>query len=539
MRRPSTLDTNLVSPGAYIGFRVRGKVLTVALALALLGLTGEAAAAQRFASPTGSGTACTQATPCGLATAVEDPAVNDGDEVIVTPGPYTLASLTVSDAIDLHGQALQPTPTINVSGPFGVYLSDAATVRDLTIAGASVGVHVGFGSSSATLERLSVSAASGGGTACIASDSVIIRDTLCWGNATNTKGLGANTNTFAGTYSVRLRNVTAVGTGSGIGFNVGGSGAIFDIDARNVIADGAYDVVATASSGATTTITMANSNYATELESTVGGGTSATVTDPGTGTNQTATPLFVNAGAGDFHQVTGSPTIDAGVLDSFTGTGDFDGDARTLEGDGVCPTAPDIGADEFIGAGPIDCDPPETTISGGPTGTTSDATPTFDLVSNEAGSTFECRLDSAAFAACTTPHTTAPLADGSHTFEVRATDTSGNTDPTPASRGFTVDTTVALDTDAPETTITSAPKRRVKTKRKRAKVTLSFSSDESGGAFECALDREPFAPCTSPVKVKVKKGKHTFSVRAVDAAGNADATPATAKFKVKRKRKRE
>ncbi len=70
-------------------------------------------------------------------------------------------------------------------------------------------------------------------------------------------------------------------------------------------------------------------------------------------------------------------------------------------------------------------------------------------------------------------------------------------------------------------------------------MTFSFSSDESGGSYECALDGEAFAPCSSPVKRKVKKGKHTFSVRAVDAAGNADATPATATFKVKRKRKRK
>lgn len=412
-------------------------------------------------------------------------------------------------------------------------------MRDLKIEGTSVGVQVGPNATGATLERLSVHAGGAGGTACAIADPATVRDSLCWQSGSGSKGLGTSLSTFAGIYTIRLRNVTAVGSSFGIGFDLSGPGVDFQIDARNVIADGtSADIRAAASSGASSTITLASSNYFTEQETTGGGGVSASVTDPGTGGNQTAAPVFFNAPAGDFHQVAGSPTIDAGTTDSLTGPTDFDGDARTLEGDGVCPTAPDIGADEFIGGGPIDCDPPETTIGSGPTGTTSDNTPTFGLLSDEPGSTFECRLVGAAFASCSTPFTTAPLADGSHTLEVRATDPSGNTDATPASRNFAVDTSVPADTDPPETTITGGPKAKLKTKRKSAKVTFAFSSDESGGSYECALDNEPFAPCTSPLTRKVKKGKHTFSVRALDAAGNADATPATATFKVKRKRKK-
>jgi hypothetical protein len=89
---------------------------------------------------------------------------------------------------------------------------------------------------------------------------------------------------------------------------------------------------------------------------------------------------------------------------------------------------------------PADTTPPDTTITAGPTGTTSDSTPTFSFTATEAGSTFECRVDGGAWVSCTTPFTTAVLADGAHTFEVRATDGAGNTDPTPASRSFTVAT---------------------------------------------------------------------------------------------------
>ena len=84
--------------------------------------------------------------------------------------------------------------------------------------------------------------------------------------------------------------------------------------------------------------------------------------------------------------------------------------------------------------------PPQTTIDSGPTGTTNDPTPTFAFSSSEAGSSFQCRVDAGAFAACSSPHTTAQLADGSHTFQVRATDPAGNTDPTVDSRSFTVAT---------------------------------------------------------------------------------------------------
>ena len=88
-----------------------------------------------------------------------------------------------------------------------------------------------------------------------------------------------------------------------------------------------------------------------------------------------------------------------------------------------------------------DTTPPETTITSGPSGVTNDTTPTFGFSSSEAGSSFECRLDSGAFqGGCSSPKTFGPLADGSHSFEVRATDSASNIDPTPALRNFTVDT---------------------------------------------------------------------------------------------------
>jgi hypothetical protein len=86
---------------------------------------------------------------------------------------------------------------------------------------------------------------------------------------------------------------------------------------------------------------------------------------------------------------------------------------------------------------------------------------------------------------------------------------------------------------APETTITKGPKD--KTKKKQA--TFEFSANEPGATFECSLDGGAFALCTSPHTVKVKKGKHSFSVRARDAGNNVEGSPATDDWKVKKKRK--
>ncbi|MDX6582840.1 MAG: large repetitive protein, partial [Solirubrobacterales bacterium] len=67
---------------------------------------------------------------------------------------------------------------------------------------------------------------------------------------------------------------------------------------------------------------------------------------------------------------------------------------------------------------------PETTIDSGPAdgSTTNDPTPTFTFSSSEPGSSFACSVDGESFSACTSPQTLAELADGSHTFEVTATD---------------------------------------------------------------------------------------------------------------------
>jgi 6-phosphogluconolactonase (cycloisomerase 2 family) len=188
----------------------------------------------------------------------------------------------------------------------------------------------------------------------------------------------------------------------------------------------------------------------------------------------------------------------------------------------------------------VDTTAPATTVTGGPAGTTADSTPSFEFSANDGGASFACRVDSAAFSACASPFTSAALADGSHRFQVRATDAAGNVEATPADANFTVDTSgpaVVPDTTAPDTELTSEPTAQLTAKKKTAKASFAFAASEAGSRFECRLDSASFSACTSPENLALKVGAHTFRVRAIDAAGNVDFSAAKWQGTVIKKKK--
>lgn len=81
-------------------------------------------------------------------------------------------------------------------------------------------------------------------------------------------------------------------------------------------------------------------------------------------------------------------------------------------------------------------------------------------------------------------------------------------------------TTVATP---PNTTIGSGPTGTVAS----GSASFSFSSSKAGSTFQCSLDAGAYGACTSPKNyTDLPDGQHTFSVRATDAAGNTDPTPA-------------
>ena len=165
----------------------------------------------------------------------------------------------------------------------------------------------------------------------------------------------------------------------------------------------------------------------------------------------------------------------------------------------------------------IDTVAPQTTIDSSPAAATQDTTPAFAFSSPEAGSTLAVRVDGGAWTTETSPLTLGPLTESTHTFEVRATDVAGNIDATPASFTFTVDTTPA------NTTITSSPP----VASSSTNASFSFTASDAGPGFECRIDGGAFADCSSPKAYSgLTEVSHTFEVRAEDAAGNVDATPA-------------
>ncbi|MET0558394.1 MAG: hypothetical protein ABW065_06955 [Solirubrobacterales bacterium] len=174
---------------------------------------------------------------------------------------------------------------------------------------------------------------------------------------------------------------------------------------------------------------------------------------------------------------------------------------------------------------PADTAAPQTTIASGPSGTTTATSASVSFSSSESGSSFACKLDAGSWASCASPKAYSGLAVGSHTFAVRATDSAGNTDGTPASVTWTVQSsTPPADTTAPQTTIDSGPSATTTA----ADASLAFSSSESGSTFQCRIDSGSWASCTSPKSYSsLSVASHSFEVKATDAAGNTDSSPAS------------
>ncbi|RYZ02713.1 MAG: hypothetical protein EOO73_30595 [Myxococcales bacterium] len=166
----------------------------------------------------------------------------------------------------------------------------------------------------------------------------------------------------------------------------------------------------------------------------------------------------------------------------------------------------------------IDTVAPGTTIKTAEPNPTNDPTGDFVFESNDLTASFECSLDGGAYAPCNATYSTPALVDGSHTLSVRAKDAAGNVDPNPETYTWTVDAT------APETTLGA----KEPTPTNDPTGDFTFSSNDGAATFECSVDGAAYAACESPFSTAaLSDGSHTLNVRAKDAAGNVDATPAT------------
>jgi CSLREA domain-containing protein len=177
---------------------------------------------------------------------------------------------------------------------------------------------------------------------------------------------------------------------------------------------------------------------------------------------------------------------------------------------------------------------PNTTITASPPNPSTSTTASFSFTGSDnttpgPNMRFECRLDPASPAApwlaCTSPFSYTNLAVGPHRFEVRAVDLGGASDASPAFYEWTINPQPA-DTTPPETTIDSSPDAVTVDNN----ATFTFSSNEEGVSFECRLTpvASSFVDCTNPISYpNLAPGVYTFEVKAIDAASNEDASPAS------------
>ncbi|HQR11986.1 MAG TPA: IPTL-CTERM sorting domain-containing protein [Casimicrobiaceae bacterium] len=145
---------------------------------------------------------------------------------------------------------------------------------------------------------------------------------------------------------------------------------------------------------------------------------------PGATGTVTSAPAGINCGTACTTQ---NASFAAGTVVTLTATPDA---GKTFVGfsGGGCSTSPcnvTVSAATTVTATFGDVTAPTTTILTMPSDPSSVANPQFTFSSNEPGSTFQCSLDGAPFANCSSP-TSVLVGNGSHTFQVRATDPAGN-----------------------------------------------------------------------------------------------------------------
>jgi galactose oxidase-like protein/hemolysin type calcium-binding protein len=148
---------------------------------------------------------------------------------------------------------------------------------------------------------------------------------------------------------------------------------------------------------------------------------------------------------------------------------------------------------------------PTTTITKGPADATNDPTPAFTF-SSEPGTSFECNVDSGSYQPCDSAEATTHLTDGPHSFSVRATDAAGNTDPTPASRTFTV-RTASVSVEGSTLLVTAAPGAKDNIEIARMSASVLRVTDLPSGAYTgsgvhggtgCVRSGDYTAFCTAP-----------------------------------------
>jgi hypothetical protein len=346
-----------------------------------------ASAADRFAEVGGDGDEpCLVSDPCSIEVAINSANGMTSDEVTLLgglpPTPYvTETPLSVPANVTVHGTVGARSVIETNVGDIGVELNEDSVLRDVIVEFNGTNSPPIQLTGGGTLERVTgvatpASGSASGGCATFGAGTFVIRDSVCWhGDPTGLNGGGVEArNQGAGDQTLILRNVTAVTSNTRPGVRaIATSSGDVTVNATNVIAQSAAGEDVEVPGGFGGNVNLDHSNYDSEDDPVASPGL---ITDPGTGTsaaNQTTPPAFVNAAAGDFHQLpTSTGTIELGTTSgTLPEELDLDGQERSVG-------APDIGADELghqTGTS-IACIPASLTLGAGSSSCTATVTDT-------------------------------------------------------------------------------------------------------------------------------------------------------------------
>jgi hypothetical protein len=355
--------------------------LIAAVCCALLIAAAPASGATRYAAPAGTGPAatCPQADPCDIQTATEDGSVMAGDVINVMPGTHTIGSDPINPPapVTIQGEPGAATPrivadyTMTATNDSAINLfNDGSVLRDLYVESTEDAglTYVVFTQANVTIERLEIVALGADGHGILLKSvggTSVLRDSLVWSQTSSPALLLGGNPAVA---QLRIVGVTAFADSSDAIYASASFGSHAAV-VHNTIAQAPMgtDIVVAGDVTNSASVTTSSSNYDTMGTS----GPNATLTE-GSG-NQTGSPLLVNTLTGDVHQLSTSPTVDAGAPHANMGTLDIDREARTM-GDAV-----DIGADELLASPP----PPAQRCAG--RAATQEGTAAADVLRGTAG----------------------------------------------------------------------------------------------------------------------------------------------------------
>lgn len=128
---------------------------------------------------------------------------------------------------------------------------------------------------------------------------------------------------------------------------------------------------------------------------------------------------------------------------------------------------------------------------------------------------------------CNSPVTFENIPDGNYTFSLYPQDRSGKTDPSPASRTFTVDTTPPqITVTGPEGTTSETPATYTLSSNEPVTWECTFTHTFPGESTPNETGSDPCATGTKTWGIN-KDGTYVFTFKAADAAGNTSTVTKT------------